>query len=90
MAEAQMKDSVLGLVIPYVHVRGKTKGLGHFQNQVQSRTASTCSSLIRLVMKQGVLHQIYITNDVQSHQLVLPRKYHQAMLHMLHDDYGHQ
>ena len=40
--------------------------------------------------KQGVLHWIYITNDVESHQLVLPRKYHEAVLHMLHDDYDHQ
>ena len=44
----------------------------------------------QLMLKQGVLHQIYITNDVESHQLVLPRKYHEAMLCMLHDDYGYQ
>ena len=44
----------------------------------------------QLVLKEGVLHQIYITNDVESHQLVLPLKYHEAVLHMLHDDYGHQ
>ena len=43
-----------------------------------------------LILKQGVLHQIYIISDVESHQLVLPRIYHEAMLHMLHDDYGHQ
>ena len=43
-----------------------------------------------LVMKQGLLHQIYITHDVESHQLVSPRKYHQAVFCMLHDDYGHQ
>ena len=41
-------------------------------------------------MIQGVLYQIYITNDVDSHQLLLPKEYHQAMPHMLHDDYGHQ
>ena len=41
-------------------------------------------------MKQGVLHQIYITNDVESHLLVLPKEYHQAMFCILHDDYGHQ
>ena len=27
---------------------------------------------------------------MQTHQLVLPLKYHEAVLHMLHDDYGHQ
>ena len=41
-------------------------------------------------MKQGGLHWIYITSDIESHQLMFPRKYHEAMLHMLHDDYGHQ
>ena len=41
-------------------------------------------------MKLGVLHQIYITNGVVPHQLMLPKEYHQAVLQMLHDDYGHQ
>ena len=27
---------------------------------------------------------------MKSHQLVLFRKYHEAVLHMLHDDYGHK
>ena len=29
-------------------------------------------------------------SDVETHQLVLPLKYHETVLHMLHDDYGHQ
>ena len=41
-------------------------------------------------MKQDVLQWIYITSDVEIHQLVLPKEYHQAMFHMLHDDYGHR
>ena len=41
----------------------------------------------RLVLKQGVLHCIYISNDVESHQLVLSLEYHEAVLHMLHDDW---
>ena len=44
----------------------------------------------QLVMKQGVLHGIYITNDVESQQLVLPREYQKALLHMLDDYYSHQ
>ena len=44
----------------------------------------------QLILKQGVLHQIYITNDVESHHLVLSRIYHEAVLCMLHDDYGNQ
>ena len=41
-------------------------------------------------MKWDILHWIYITNDVESQQLVLPKEYHQTVLCMLHDDYGHQ
>ena len=42
------------------------------------------------MLKQGVLHCIYISNDVETHQLVLPLEYHKTVLCMLHDDYGHQ
>ena len=41
-------------------------------------------------MKQHILYWVYITDDVESHQLVLLKEYQQAMLHMLHDDYGYQ
>ena len=44
----------------------------------------------RLMLKKGVLHRIYISNDVETHQLVLPLEYHETVLRMLHDDYGHQ
>ena len=37
-----------------------------------------------------MLHRIYISNDVETHQLVAPLEYHQTVLRMLHDDYGHQ
>ena len=33
----------------------------------------------RLVLKQGVLHCIYISNNVETHQLVLPLKYHETV-----------
>ena len=41
-------------------------------------------------MKQGILNWVYIANDVESQQLVLPKECQQAMIHMLHNDYGHQ
>ena len=89
MAEAQTKDSVLGLVIPYIHKGEKPKGLVISK----IRCKAVCKYLLQfdhLILKQGVLQWIYIMNDVESHQLVLPRKYHEAVLCMLHDDYGHQ
>ena len=27
---------------------------------------------------------------MESHKLVLPLEYHETVLHILHDDYGHQ
>ena len=44
----------------------------------------------RLMFNQGVLHHLYINNDVQYHQLILPIKYQEQMLQMLHDSHGHQ
>ena len=44
----------------------------------------------RLTFKQGVLHQLYINNNVEYHQMVLPLKYPAEVLQMLHDSQGHQ
>ena len=41
-------------------------------------------------MKYGMLHCTYISNDVESHQLMLPKEYQPTMLNMLHDDYCHE
>ena len=42
------------------------------------------------MLRQGVLYWLYISNDAESHQLVLHSVHFQAVLQMLHDDYGHQ
>ena len=44
----------------------------------------------RLILKDGVLHRLYIHNDVEYHQLVLPQRYHKKVLQSLHNDLGHQ
>ena len=71
MAEAQTKDAVLGLVIPYICKGKKLEGLVISK----LRCKAVHKYLLQfhyLILKQGVLHQIYITNDVETHQLVLP------------------
>ena len=89
MTEAQCKDSVLGLVIPYLHKGVKPKD--SVVAKIRCKTACKyLQQFDRLVLKQGVLHHIYISNDVETHQLVLPLEYHETVLPMLHDDYGHQ
>ena len=68
--KAQTKDSALGLIIPFVHKGIKPKGLVISK----IRCKAVCKYLLQfnhLVLEQGVLHQIYITNDVESHQFVL-------------------
>ena len=85
MAEAQTKDSVLGLVIPYVH-KGETKG----SVISKIRCKAVCKYLLQfdnLILKQCVLHQIYITNDVESHQLVLPMEFICYMMTMVIRDW---
>ena len=87
MAEAQSKDSVLGLLIPFMHKGVKPRGL--LISKIKCKAAQKyLLQFDQLVLKQGVLHQIYIINDVETHQLVLPLKYHEAVLCMLHDDYS--
>ena len=89
MVKAQLKDSVLGLVIPYIH-KG-VKPMGSVIAKIRCKAARKyLLQFDRLVLKQGVLHHIYIFNDVETHQLVLPLEYHKTVLCMLHDDYGHQ
>ena len=89
MAKAQLKDSVLGLVIPFIHkgVKPKVSVIAKIRCKAARKYLLQFD---RLVLKQGVLHHIYISNDVETHQLVLPLKYHETVLCMLHDDYGHQ
>ena len=44
----------------------------------------------RLILKEGVLHRLYIDQDMEFHQLVLPQRYHSKILKAVHDDMGHQ
>ena len=89
MGKTQSKDSVLGLVILFVY-KG-VKPMGSVIAKIRCKAAwKYLLQFDPLVLKQGVLHEIYIINDVDTHQFVLPLKYHDAVLHILHDDYSHQ
>ena len=37
-----------------------------------------------------VLHHLYISNDVEYHQMILPIQYQVQVIQMLHDGQGHQ
>ena len=71
MAKAQLKDSVLGLVIPFVHkgVKPKVSVIAKIRCKAARKYLLQFD---RLILKHGVLHRIYISNDVETPQLVLP------------------
>ena len=89
MKEEQQEDLILRLVYEYVIASEKPK---------TSAIAKMKSKAVRkyllqfewLTLKKGVLHQLYINNDVEYHQLILPIKYQAQVLKLLHDGQGHQ
>ena len=89
MAEHQAKDNQLAPVLEWVH-EGKppTKAMIY---QVHSKnTQQLMYQFHWLILKDGVLHRLYIHNDVEYHQLVLPQRYHKKVLQSLHNDLRHQ
>ena len=87
MPEEQKKDPILGIVCLCVtdweklksSVITKIKSLQKYWLQFD-----------RLTFKHGVLHCLYINNDVEYYQMTLPIKYQVQVLQMLHDSQGHQ
>ena len=64
MAKAQTKDSALELVIQYVFKGDKLKGFV-ISNICSKAVCKYLLQLDWLVLKQGVLHSVYIFNDVE-------------------------
>ena len=89
MKEEQQKDLILKLVYKQVTAGEKLK---------TSAIAKVKSKAVRkyllqfdwLTLEKGVLHCLYINNDVEYHQLILPVKYQGQVLSLLHDGQGHQ
>ena len=44
----------------------------------------------RLTLKKEVLHRLYVSEDMEYHQLVLPQRFHSKSLRSIHNDMGHQ
>ena len=89
MNEEQQKDSILGLV--YKQVTASKKPKTSAITKIKSKAVRKyLLQFKRLTLKQCVLHQLYINNDVEYHQLILPIKYQAQVLKLLHDGQGHQ
>ena len=88
MAEEQQKDPTFKLAYQWVTAGEKSKTLAI----AKIRSKAVRKYLLqfnRLTMKKGVLHWLFINNDVEYHQMVLPLKYQAQVLQLLHDGQGH-
>ena len=89
MAQHQSTDNQIAPVLKWVESGNPpTKS-----DLYQIRSKLTCKMLHQfdqLVIKEGVLHRLYIDQDMEFHQLVLPQRYHSRILKAVHDDMGHQ
>ena len=89
MEEEQQKDPTLKLVYQLVTAgeKPKTSAIAKIKSKAVRKYLLQFD---RLTMKIGVLHQLFINNDVEHHQVVLPLKYQAQVLQLLHDGQGHQ
>ena len=89
MAEHQHQDNQISPIIEYVEKDQKPSK--KFTYQIRSKLSRKLAlQWDRLILKQGVLHQLYIFNEIEYHQLVLPLWYHRKILIALHNHMGHQ
>ena len=89
MAELQHQDNQISPALNFV----KEDKIPTKNNiyKVRSRNARKLFyQFDRLILKKGVLHWLYIQEDIEYHQLVLPQKLQSKVLEALHDNIGHQ
>ena len=89
LAEEQKRDPILGLVCSYVTAREKLKSSAIIK--IKLKAVQKCLlQFDGLTFKQGVLHCLYINNDVEYLQMILPIKYQAQVFQMFHGGQGHQ
>ena len=89
MAKFQRQDNQIAPILNYV--KQDQKPSKKVTYQIRSKLAHKLAlQWDRLILKQGVLHRLYIFNEMEYHQLVLPQRYHHKVLMALHDHMGHQ
>ena len=89
MAEFQQADNQISVVYPWVR-EGKTP-LKSVLYKTRSKTLRKLfHQFERLTLKKEVLHRLYISEDMEYHQLVLPQKFHSKIVRSVHNDMGHQ
>ena len=68
---------------------GKIKIISHCKDQVKG-CLRYFLKFDRPTFKQGDFNHLYINNDVEYHQMILPIKYQAQVFQKLHDGQGHQ
>ena len=89
MAEFQGSDNQIGPILQWVK-DGKFPSKLILYRVKSKATRKLFYQLDRLVLKQGVLHCLYINEDMEYHQLVLPQRLQGRVLRSVHNDMGHQ
>ena len=89
MTEEQQKDPTLELVYQLV-TEGEKPKISAIAKIKSKAVRKYLLQLDRLTMKNGVLHRLYIHNDVEFHQMVLLIKFQAQVLQLLYDGQGHQ
>ena len=89
MAKSEHQDNQITPILTYVKQDQKPSKKVIYQ--IRSKLAHKLAlQWDRLILKQGVLHRLYIFNEMEYHQLVLPQWYHHKVLMALHNHMGHQ
>ena len=89
MAEFQGSDNQIGPILQWVKDSKFPSKLILYRVKSKA-TRKLFYQLDRLVLKQGVLHHLYINKDMEYHQLVLPQRLQGRVLRSVHNDMGHQ
>ena len=89
MAEQQKADQQISSAYFAVE-KGKKPSCTEIYRVRSKRSRNLLYQYDRLRIKRGVLHRIYISNEIEYHQMVLPQIYRETVLKSLHDDFGHQ
>ena len=89
MADFQQADNQISMVYPWVQ-DGKTPTKAVLYKTRSKTTRKLFHQFERLTLKKEVLHRLYVQEDMEYHQLVLPQRFHSKILWSVHNDMGHQ
>ena len=89
MAEHQEKDNQISPILELVKENKPPSNAAIYKVRSKN-TRQLMYQFSWLILKDRVLHRLYIHNDMEYNQLVLPQRYHKRVLQSLHNDLGHQ